>query len=99
MGHAQTEVGSLAVLEAKHVVAHEGPASTRLPNFARIQGGEEEFLANFVHLFPDDPHDLVERTLAKEKIGINPSCQLADVAGADEELVAGDLGVGRSFAQ
>ena len=64
-----------------------------------MQGGQVELLADFVHFLADDGDDLVERPLPEKEIGINPGGQLADVAGADEKLVAGDLGVRRSLAQ
>ena len=31
VGHAEAEVGAFAVLEAKHVFAHDGPAARLLP--------------------------------------------------------------------
>ena len=93
------EVGALAVLEAEHVVAHHGPAAAGLPQLAGMEGGQEEFLADLVHLFADDVHDLVEGAVAQEEIGVDSGGQLADVSGADQEFVAGDFGVGRGFAQ
>ena len=38
VGHAEAELGALAVLEAEHVVAHAGPAAGLLPDLARVAG-------------------------------------------------------------
>ena len=43
--------------------------------------------------------DLVERALPEEEVGVDAGAELADVAGAQQELVAGDFGVCRGFAQ
>ena len=66
MREAQTQIGALAVLEAKHVVAHHRPAAAGLPNLARIQRRQIELLANLVHLFADNAHDLLRRAIAHE---------------------------------
>jgi hypothetical protein len=99
VGHAEAEIGALAVLEAKHGVAHDGPAAGLLPRLARQEGGEKELLADGVHLFADDGDDLVERSLAEEEVVIDARAELADVAGAKEELVAGHFGVCRGLAK
>ena len=43
--------------------------------------------------------DLVQRPLAEEEIGVDSGAKLADVAGAEQELVAGDFGVRRGLAK
>jgi hypothetical protein len=99
VGHAEAEVGALAVLEAEHVVAHAGPAAAGLPDLAGMEGGQEELLADGVHLLAHDGDDLVDGAVAEEEIGVDAGAELADVAGAEQELVACDLCVGGSFAQ
>ncbi len=64
MGHAEAQVGALAVFEAKHVVAHAGPAAALLPHFAGMDGGQVKLLADLVHLLADDADDLVDGSLA-----------------------------------
>ncbi len=46
VGHGEAELGAFAVLEAEHVVAHDGPAAGLFPDLARVEGGEEELLAD-----------------------------------------------------
>ena len=43
--------------------------------------------------------DLVDGALAEEEVSVDSGAKLADVAGAQQQLVAGDFGVGGSFAQ
>ena len=64
-----------------------------------MQQRQEELLSDPVHLLADDSHDLVERPVPKEKIRVNPGCELADVASPHQKLVAGDFGVRRRFAE
>ncbi len=99
VGHAQTEIGALAVFEAKHVVAHDRPASAGFPYFTRIERRQIKFLPDFVHFLADDVRDLQNRALAKKQIGVNARCELADVSGTQQVFVACDLGVGRGLAQ
>jgi len=99
VGHGEAELGAFAIFEAEHVVAHAGPAAAGLPNLLGIEGREEELLTDSVHLFADDGDDLVDRTVAEEEIAVDTGAELADVAGAEKELVTGDLGVGGCFAE
>src|SRR5208282_5786857 len=99
VGHAQTEVGALAILEAKHVFAHHSPAPALLPEIAWMQRGQVELLADLVHLLADDAHDLLGRTIAHEQKRIDPGAQLTDVSSADQQFVACDFGVSRSLAK
>ena len=64
MGHAEAEVCAFAILEAKHSVAHDGPAAGLAPEVGGMDGGEEEFLADAVHFFADDGDDAVDGALA-----------------------------------
>ena len=42
---------------------------------------------------------LLMRAVAEEEVAVDAGAELADVAGAEQELVAGDLGVGGGFAE
>ena len=68
VGHAQADVGALAVLEAEQIVAKDGPAAALLQRSRGNQRREEELLADLVHLLADDGDDLVQRALAEEEI-------------------------------
>ena len=71
VGHGEAEVGALAVLEAEHVLAHACPAAGFLPDLGWIDGGQEELLADGVHLLADDGDDLVDAALAEREIGVD----------------------------
>ena len=61
--------------------------------------GEVKLLADPVHLLANDANDLVDRPLTEEEIVIETRAQLANVAGAHEELVTGHFGVCRGLAK
>ncbi len=99
MGEAETHIRALAVLEAEHVVANGVPAAALLPEFAGMDGWQIELLADLVHLLAHDGDDLVQRALAQEEVAVDARAELADVAGAEQELVAGHFGVCRGLAE
>ena len=99
VSHAEGELGAFAIGEAKHVLAHAGPASGLFPKLARVQRGEQELLRDGVHFFADDGDDLVDRTLAEEEIRVDAGAELAHIAGAQKQLVACDFGVGGRFTE
>src|SRR5271157_5744687 len=99
MGHAQTKVGALAILEAKHVVAHRRPAPALFPNFTRIQRRQVELLPDLVHFLADDARDLLNSAIAEEQERIDPSAQLTNVSRADQQLVTSNFGISRSLAK
>ena len=98
VGHAQAEVRALAILQAEHVVAHHVPAATGLPDLARIQRWQKQLLPDGVHLFAHDAGDLQNGSLGEKQVGVDSSRQLPDIAGAHQELVAGNFRVSRRFA-
>src|ERR1019366_6308754 len=96
--HAETQIGALAVLQAKHVVAHHRPAPASLPDFARIERGEIKLLTDLVHFLADDPHYLLGAAIAQKQKRVNARAQLPDIAGSDEQFVARYLGICRGLA-
>ena len=53
--HAQAQIAAEAVLQPEHVVAHDVPAAGFLPDFGRIQRGQQHLLrADGVHLLAHD---------------------------------------------
>ena len=64
-----------------------------------MNGGQKELLPDLVHLFAHDADDLVDGALAEEEVVVNAGAELADVAGAEQELVAGDFGVCRGLTK
>ena len=67
---------------------------------AGFRAGRQKFLrADGVHLLAHDLLDFEQGALRQKQIAVNASGKLADVAGAQQKLMAGDLGLGGVFAQ
>ena len=93
--HAQAVFAAPPVVEAEHVAADRVPAAALFPDFSGMQFGRVDLLrADGVHFLPDDALDLAQRALGQVEVAIQPGGQLADVAGPQQQLVAGDLGFG-----
>ena len=100
VGGRQQHVCTLTVLEAEEVIAVLVPAVSCLVGLAGQQCGEVNFLrANSVHLFTDDVLDLAQYLQAQRQPGVHAGGCAADVTGADQQLVAGDLGIYGVLAQ
>ncbi len=93
-------VDVLAVLEPEQRVAVVGPAAARLEDLARDQRREVDLLRpDAVHLLAHDLRDVVLDDHAERQPRVDARRDAADVAGADEQLVARHLRVGRVVAQ
>lgn len=93
-------VGALAVLEPEQAVAVLGPAAGLLVRLARQQRGELDLLRpDRVHLLAHHGLDVAQHAQAQRQPGVPARGDAADVAGADQQLVAGHFGVGRVLAQ
>ena len=100
VGHAEDEVRALAVLEPEQLVAHQLPAAALDPQLGRVHDRHQELLrADPVHLLADDPDHLEPDPLAERQQRVVPGHQLADIARAEQQAVAGRAGVGRIVAQ
>jgi hypothetical protein len=100
MGGGQQHVRALAILKTEQVRAVLRPAAGGLVRFAREEGREVDLLsAAGIHLFTDDVLDLGEHAQAEREPRVDSGGGAADVAGADEEAMGGNLGIGRVFAQ
>ena len=98
MGGAHAVVAVVAVFKAQQFLAVKIPTARFLPQVGGLHGGHEHFLgAGAVHFLAHDLGGFVHRAQAKGQVGINARSQLADHAGAGEQLVADDLGVGRGL--
>ena len=96
MGGGEDVVVLAPVLEAEHVVAVVHPAPGRLVGLGRQQRGEVDLLgAGGVHLLADDLLDPAQHGEAERQPGVDARGGAADVPGAVQQLVAGDLGVDR----
>ena len=83
-----------------HDFTGSGPAWPHLPEFHRMQMRHPELNgARVVHLLATELCDLPQRPQSERQIGIEPAAQLANEPRAQQELVRGNLGVGRAFFQ
>ena len=93
-------VGALAVFQAEDAVAVLLPAPGDLVRFARQQSRKVHLLrAEGSHLLADDVLDLATHLESQRQPGEDTGRLAADVSGAHEQPVAGDLGVGRVLTQ
>ena len=100
MGRRQQIVGFMTVLQSEDVVAVFFPTVGGLIRLARQQAGEMNLLGvDGGHLLTDDVLDLVQNGQAQRQPGPDARGGLAQVAGALQELVRHDVGIGRVLAQ
>ena len=96
----QQVVVALAVLEPEDALAVLGPAVGGLVGLLGQQRREVHFLgADGGHFLADDRLHLAQHAQPQRKPGVDARGGPADVPGADQEPVAGHLGVGGIFTQ
>ena len=89
-----------AVLQPEDAVAVFGPPVRGLVGGARKKRGEQDLLsADRVHLFAHDTFDLAEHPQTQRLPAVQAGSDRAHIARADQQLMAGDLGVGGVVAQ
>ena len=97
---AEQVVAALAVLEPEDVGPVLGPAAGGLVGLAGQQRGQVDLLgADGVHLRAHDVLDAAQHLQAQRQPRVDPRGDAADVTGADEQLVARYLRVGRVVAE
>ena len=95
MRGADDEVAAMAVLEAEELGAVDVPAAGLLPDLARDDHRDEDLLgADGVHLLADDGLDLHERAPGERQVAVEAGGGLADHAGAQQQAMASELGLG-----
>lgn len=100
VGRAQHHVVVAAVLEPEQRIPVLGPSIRGLVGRARQQGGQQNLLAtNGIHLFANDVLDLAQHPQPEWQPAVHAGCDGAHVSRADQQLVAGNLGVSRIVAQ
>ena len=100
MSGSQQVVVVAAILEPEHAVAVLGPAIGGLVGRAWQQRGEEDLLAaDRDHLLAHDVLDFAQHPKAQRQPAVQAGPDRADVAGPDQQFVAGHLGVGRVVTQ
>ena len=100
LGHAECVLGSLAVGDAEHLVAHDLPAARLLPEGGGVHRGQLELLtADGIHLLTDDLGDLAKDPPAQRQHRVMAGVQLADEATPDQQSVTRGFGIGGSIAK
>ena len=96
----QQHVGALTVLEAEEVIAVLVPAVRGLVGLAGQQRREVHLLrADGFHLFTDDVLDLAQYLQAQRQPGVHAGSGAANITSANQQLVAGNLGIYGILAQ
>ena len=99
MGGAQSQFAALAVLQVEHdplAVGVAGPTATALPKLSGLQLGQQRFQgAGGVQLLAHHGGNLLQHPPEQGQIGIDATAHAADVTGPQQQLVGGDLRLGR----
>ena len=94
MRRSQHHVGAAPVFQAEHVVAVVGPTARDLVRLARQERREVHLLEPFaIHLFANDSFHVAEHDPTQRQPGESARGSPTDVAAADEQPMAGDLGI------
>lgn len=103
MGGAEPQGPLLAIDQVEHDPLPGGvavPAATAAPEIGGLQLGQQGFeRVHGGHLLADDGGDLLEHPPEQGQVGEDPGRQATHVAGAEQQLVGGDLGFGRVVAK
>ena len=96
LGRSEHELAAVAIGEAEHLVAVGLPPPGQLPGL----GGQHDRHAHLlrtrgVHLLADDRLDLLRHAHAEGHRGVHARHQLAHEGSAQQQSVAGGLGLGR----
>ena len=96
----EAEFPPVTVMDAQQFRPVLLPAAGFLPQLSRLHRGHQKFQrAGAVHFIAYDGLDLAQHAQAKRQPAVDPCGLLADHTGAQHQLVADDLGVGRGFFQ
>ena len=100
MGGGQSHGPAPAVLQGKENLAHGGAAAGLFPQFHRLEGRHQQFLAaGGVHFLADDVFNFAEGTPGQRQVGIDAGGHLIDEAGFEQQAVAGRFRFRRVGAQ
>ena len=99
VGHGEAELGAFAVLEAEHVVAHDGQRPDSSQSSRGFRAGRKNSWPILSISSRTMAMILLSAALAEREVAVDAGAELADVAGAEQELVAGDFGVGGGFTE
>jgi hypothetical protein len=100
VGHGQGHVAAGAVAPVDQLRVGRVPAAGLLPQIGRVNHRHSDLLAaDGVHLLANNGLDLVHAAAGQRQVGVDAGAQRLDEAGAQQQLVAGQLGVGRRVTE
>ena len=100
MGGAEAELVIVAIVEAHALGTVRVGAAGLLPQLLGLEHGHADLLgAARIHLLAHDVLDLGQHALAQGQKRVDAGSGLADETGAQQQLMAGDLGIGGVFLQ
>ena len=93
---AVAEFAVVPVFEPQEFLAVQFPSSAFLPQFGRLDAGQEHFLAaNAVHFLADNLLHFFQHAQAEGQDGINTCGQLPDHSGTHHQFMADDFSISR----
>ena len=103
VGGSQSELATLPILQVEHdplTGRVAGPAAAALPQLSRLELGQQGLeRAGGVEFLPHDRRHLPQHPPEQGQVGVDAAADPADVAGAQQQLVGGDLGLGGVIPQ
>ena len=97
---AEGELAAVAVGDAHELGAVGVPAPGLVPELGGREDGHHHLLgADALHLVADDGLDLADRAPRERQVAVEAGGGLADHAGAQQQAVARELGLGRVLLQ
>ena len=94
MGHTENHIPFRSVLKTKHFIADILPTSGLLPDFGRMEDGENQLLgSDGGHLLADDGVDLVQHPETERQKNVKAGRQLSNHPRPDHEFMTHCLGV------
>ena len=96
VGGPEHEVALVAILQAQQLRAEFLPATRFLPELGRLDRRHQQLQrSGAVHLLADDGFDLAQRAQPERQPAVDPGRDAANHAGAQHQLVADDISLGR----
>ena len=100
VGRAVQHLALVAIGDAQHFRAVGVVAPALAPQVGRLERRHQQFDgAGTVLFLAHDAFDLAQHAQAERQPGVDAGGGLADQAGAEHQLVADDLGVGRTLLE
>ena len=103
MGRPQSQLAPLTIFQMEHDALPcgvAGPTAAALPQLRRLKLGQQGFKGSgAVHLLTHHPGNLLEHPPHQGEIGVDARGNPADVAGAKQQLVRGNLSLRRIVAE